>query len=76
MAKKLTLGILVLVLFIGIIMLFIKSLDMERYSIFLKAFSPFYISLIASIGVNSGIEKFNSGKEKSTLGWIDVDDGK
>lgn len=64
MAKKITLLILGLVFVVGIVMLFINSLDMERYAIFLKAFSPFYISLIASIGINSGVEKISKKEDK------------
>lgn len=56
-AKKLTLSMLTIGFLIGIICLFIPNLDMERYTTFVKGFAFLYTPLIASIGINSGIEK-------------------
>ena len=59
-AKKLTLSMLSIGFLIGIICLFIPNIDMERYVTFVKAFALLYTPLIASIGINSGIEKINT----------------
>ena len=61
-AKKLTLSMLSIGFLIGIICLFIPNIDMERYVTFVKAFALLYTPLIASIGINSGIEKLNTHK--------------
>lgn len=64
MAKKLTLGILVVSVIIGLILLFFKNIDMERYMTYVKAVAYLYTPLIASIGINSGIEKIKETKEE------------
>lgn len=53
MAKKITLVLLIIMFVIGIIGAFITSFKMNDYVTFLKAYAPLYISLIASIGLNS-----------------------
>lgn len=63
-AKKLTLSMLSIGFLIGIICLFIPNIDMERYVTFVKAFALLYTPLIASIGINSGIEKVSPLKER------------
>lgn len=64
MAKKLTLGILVVSVIVGLILLFFENLDMERYMTYVKAVAYLYTPLIASIGINSGIEKIKETKEE------------
>lgn len=65
MAKKLTLGILVVSVIIGLILLFFKNIDMERYMTYVKAITLLYAPLVASIGLNSGVEKVvNKNSEK------------
>ncbi len=61
MAKKLTLAILAIGFLLGCVGSWFKMFDMEGYISFLKGFAPLYISLIASIGANSAVEKY---KEK------------
>ena len=56
-AKKITLGILIIAFLMGCIGSWFKTFNMVSYTSFLLAFSPFYLGLIASIGVNSAIEK-------------------
>lgn len=63
MAKKLTLAILVASVLTGLVLLFFKNIDMERFYTFVKAVAYLYTPLIASIGINSGIEKFKEEKE-------------
>ena len=61
-AKKITLWMLIIGFVAGLICLYIPSLDMERYTTFVKAFAYLYTPLIASIGINSGISKFKETK--------------
>lgn len=56
-AKNLTLGILASAFVVGCVGAFIPTFLMEGYTVFLKGFAPIYISLIASIGANSAVEK-------------------
>lgn len=58
MAKKLTLIILCLAFIIGSVGAWFQAFDLDAYGVFLKAFAPIYIALIASIGANSAIEKY------------------
>lgn len=53
MAKKITLVLLIIMFVIGIIGAFVAGFKMNDYVTFLKAYAPLYISLIASIGLNS-----------------------
>lgn len=62
MAKKLTLIILALAFIIGSVGAWFRAFDLDAYGVFLKAFAPIYIALIASIGANSAVEKY-TGKE-------------
>lgn len=64
MAKKLTLVILALAFIIGSIGAWFQAFDLEAYGVFLKAFAPIYIALIASIGANSAVEKYTTGKDE------------
>lgn len=61
-AKKLTLCMLLLSFLVGVIMMFIPNLSMERYTTFVKAFMCLYTPMVASVGINSGISKI---KEKT-----------
>lgn len=58
MAKNLTLIILSLAFLIGSVGAFVGTFNMDGYINFLKGFAPLYISLIASIGANSAVEKY------------------
>ena len=58
MAKYLTLGILLVGFIIGVVGSFIGTFNMDGYINFLKSFEPLYISLIASTGANSAVEKY------------------
>ena len=62
MAKKLTLIILAVALIVGCVGAWFKVFDMEGFIAFLKGFAPLYISLIASIGANSAVEKYKETK--------------
>lgn len=62
-AKSITLGIIIVGFLIGIIGSFIPIFNMAGYVSFIKGFSALYIPLIASIGINSGIDKYNKNKE-------------
>ena len=63
-AKKITLGILVVSVILGMVMLFIPSLPMDRYMTYVKAVAYLYTPLIASIGINSAIEKNKNNSDK------------
>ena len=63
MAKKLTLGILVIAFLIGCIGSWFDGFNMDGFTKFLIHFSPFYLGLIASIGTNSAIEKVQGVKK-------------
>lgn len=52
-AKYITLALLVIMFIIGCVGSFIDIFKMNEYVTFLKAYAPLFISLIASIGVNS-----------------------
>jgi cadmium resistance protein CadD (predicted permease) len=56
-AKKITLGILVGTWLVGMVGCFLASFDMEKMTSFMLGFSPFFLGLVASIGVNSYKEK-------------------
>jgi hypothetical protein len=62
MAKKITLGILIIAFLIGCIGSWFEAFDMDAFTKFLIHFSPFYLGLIASIGTNSVVEKVKGGK--------------
>ena len=68
MAKKVTLGIMVIAFFGGLIGAFIEGFNMDGYTSFLKSFVPFFSVMIASIGTNSAITKIQISKGK-----VDVD---
>jgi len=53
LAKNTTIALLVIMFIIGCVGAFISTFKMEEYVSFLKAYAPLYVSLIASIGVNS-----------------------
>ena len=63
-AKKITLGILVISVLLGMIMLFIPSIPMDRFMTYVKAVAYLYTPLIASIGINSAIEKNKNNSDK------------
>lgn len=58
-AKKISLGLTIVIAIVGIVLLFIPSIDMERYRAFTQAFAPLAVTLMISIGANSALEKFN-----------------
>ena len=62
-AKKITLGILVVSVLLGMIMLFIPSIPMERFMTYVKGVAYIYTPLIASIGINSVVEKTKKSSE-------------
>lgn len=64
MGKIISLIITVITAVIGIILIFITNIDMERYATFTKAFAPFALTLMVSIGANSAVDKI-SGKGSS-----------
>lgn len=64
MGKIISLIITVITAVIGIILIFITNIDMERYATFTKAFAPFALTLMVSIGANSAVDKI-SGKRSS-----------
>lgn len=61
-AKKLTLFILVGTWAIGMLGCFLPSFKMDAMTSFMIGFSPFYLGLVASIGINSYKEKQNENK--------------
>lgn len=69
MGKIISLITTVITAVIGIVLIFITNIDMERYATFTKAFAPFALTLMVSIGVNSVVDKIsgksNSEEEKS-----------
>ena len=67
LAKKVTLGILVLSFIGGLVGAFITTFNMEGYISFLKAFVPFFSVMIASIGANSAIAKVQANKVASDV---------
>ena len=62
-AKKITLGILVVSVILGMVMLFIPSIPMDRYMTYVKGVAYIYTRLIASIGINSAIAKTKKSSE-------------
>ena len=62
-AKKITLGILVISVILGMVMLFIPSIPMDRFMTYVKAVAYLYTPLIASIGINSAVEKTKKSSE-------------
>ena len=70
MGKIISLIITIITAVIGIILIFITNIDMERYATFTKAFAPFAVTLMVSIGANSAVDKISgksSPKEKEKL---------
>ena len=63
-AKKITLGILVVSVILGMVMLFLPSIPMDRFMTYVKAVAYLYTPLIASIGINSAIEKNKNNSDK------------
>jgi len=61
-AKKVTIGILISAFAVGSVGAFIAIFNMDGYINFLRAFSPIYISLIASIGANSAVKTIQEKK--------------
>lgn len=60
-AKKLTLIILGVIAFVGIIAPWFECFDMDKFTSFLDSYKILYLGLIGSIGVNSALQKY---KEK------------
>ena len=61
-AKITTLAILIASWGVASVGAWFKVFDMEGFIAFLKGFAPLYISLIASIGANSAVEKYKETK--------------
>jgi len=83
-AKELTLFILTVMAIVGILLVFgvgsataaAATVTMARFTSFLAAYSPFFIALITSISVNSGIKKLqtkNKEMEVTLSGDIELD---
>ena len=71
MGKKVSLIITIVTAIIGIVLIFITDIEMERYEIFTKAFAPFAVTLMVSIGANSAVDKISgkvNSKEEEKLG--------
>lgn len=64
-AKKLTLGILVGTWIVGMVGCFLPSFNMDSMTSFMLSFSPFWLGMVASIGINSYKEKSNENKSGS-----------
>lgn len=64
MAKKITLGILIISVLVGLVLLFFVNVDMERFMTYVKAVAYLYVPLVASIGINSGVETIKGSKEE------------
>lgn len=60
-AKNLTLAVLAACAIAGLVGCFLSFFDMEKYSLFIKAYTPMYSVLIVSIGTKSVVTKI---KEK------------
>ena len=62
-AKYISLSILIAMVVLGIVVLFIPSINMDRYCSLAKAVATVLIPLFISIGTNSAVEKITSKKE-------------
>lgn len=62
-AKNITLAMILVIFVVGLVGSFIATFNMVGFISFIKGFSVMYIPLIASIGLNSGVEKMNIKKE-------------
>lgn len=67
MAKKITWAILIISVIVGILMVFIKGLDMDRYTLYVKGVAFLYVPLVTSIGANSAIDKVKGSKDEKAL---------
>lgn len=63
MGKKISLITTVIVLLVGLVLLFIPSIDMERYRIFTTSFAPFAVTLMISIGTNSALDTIQKNEK-------------
>lgn len=64
MSKTLTTIITILLCISGFVVLFIPELDMNRYSILVKAVTISLLPIISSVGINSAIEKITNKTQK------------
>ena len=71
MGKIISLIITVITAVIGIILIFITNIDMERYATFTKAFAPFALTLMVSIGANSAVDKISGKGSSNEEGKLD-----
>ncbi len=62
-AKNLTLAVLAVCAVVGIVGCFLVFFDMEKYSLFIKSYTPMYSVLIVSIGTKSVVDKIKETKE-------------
>ena len=62
-AKKLTLGILALAFLVGLVGCFLPFFDMDKYTDFLREFSPFFFGMIASVGTGAVMDRIKENKD-------------
>ena len=62
-AKKLTLGILVVAFFVGLVGCFLAFFDMDKFVKFLGAFLPFFLGMVASVGTGAVVDRIQGGKK-------------
>ena len=60
MSKTLTTIITIILCVLGFVVLFIPSLDMNRYSVLVKAVTISLLPIISSVGINSVVEKITN----------------
>ena len=67
MAKKITWAILIISVIVGIVMMFLGSSDMDRYTLYVKGVAFIYVPLVTSIGTNSAIDKVKGMKDEKAV---------
>jgi poly-D-alanine transfer protein DltD len=65
-AKYISLSILIAMVVLGVVVLFIPSISMDRYVSLAKAVATVLIPLFISIGTNSAVEKVTSSIKKGS----------
>ena len=61
-AKKLTLAILAVAFIVGLVGCFLAFFDMDKFTKFLGAFSPFFLGMVASVGTGAVVDRIQGGK--------------
>ena len=64
LAKNISLALLVYALVLGSIGAFCSSFNMSGYVDLLRGYAPLYVTLIASIGTNSVVNKLQTDKKE------------